>query len=250
MNITKFSPEVCEKIGYYVYRLVDPRDGQTFYVGKGKGNRVFAHVNEALDNYDGENYRDKDEDEVSLKLKTIRAIKDSGLDVIHIIQKYNLTNADALKIESVLIDVYSLDHLGNKIKGFDSNSGPINALTLERIHSAKEYEDGPETPPYVIIKINDNWMNSEGRYERTRSAWKANLAKAKKYPYVLSVTNGIVRAVYKVKDWHYSKEYSRRIEFDGEEVDKKSEISTHFLDMKIPAKYRQKGQASPFLYKK
>ena len=34
----KFTHEVCEKIGYYVYRLVDPRNGQTFYVGKGKGN--------------------------------------------------------------------------------------------------------------------------------------------------------------------------------------------------------------------
>ena len=32
---------------YYVYRLVDPRTLQTFYVGKGCGNRVFQHVKDA-----------------------------------------------------------------------------------------------------------------------------------------------------------------------------------------------------------
>ena len=32
-EMTHFSPEVCEKIEYYVYRLIDPRNGQTFYVG-------------------------------------------------------------------------------------------------------------------------------------------------------------------------------------------------------------------------
>lgn len=42
-GITGFNPEVCEELEYYVYRLVDPRNGQTFYVGKGKNNRVFAH---------------------------------------------------------------------------------------------------------------------------------------------------------------------------------------------------------------
>lgn len=39
-ELNKFSPEVCDELKYYVYRLVDPRNGQTFYVGKGKNNRV------------------------------------------------------------------------------------------------------------------------------------------------------------------------------------------------------------------
>lgn len=29
---------------YYVYRLVDPRDGQTFYIGKGCKNRAWQHT--------------------------------------------------------------------------------------------------------------------------------------------------------------------------------------------------------------
>lgn len=43
-KIDSFSPEVAEKLQYYVYRLIDPRNGETFYIGKGKGNRVFSHA--------------------------------------------------------------------------------------------------------------------------------------------------------------------------------------------------------------
>ena len=52
-EIKKFSNKTISKIGFYVYRLVDPRNGQTFYVGQGKGNCVFQHVLDELDYYDG-----------------------------------------------------------------------------------------------------------------------------------------------------------------------------------------------------
>ena len=38
-SINAFPPGVIEKLKTYVYRLIDPRNGETFYVGKGKGNR-------------------------------------------------------------------------------------------------------------------------------------------------------------------------------------------------------------------
>ena len=58
-----FTPDVIEQLNYYVYRLIDPRDGKTFYVGKGKGNRVFAHVNDELKKFDGKKYINKGDDE-------------------------------------------------------------------------------------------------------------------------------------------------------------------------------------------
>jgi hypothetical protein len=42
-----FPSEVRRRLGWYVYRLIDPRNGETFYVAKGQGNRVFAHVHAA-----------------------------------------------------------------------------------------------------------------------------------------------------------------------------------------------------------
>lgn len=98
-----FTPEVIEQLQYYVYRLIDPRNGQTFYVGKGKGNRVFAHVNDALKSYVGESYEDKEEDDISSKIQQIRDIKNVGLEVIHVIQRYGLTEKSPLKLRLLLL---------------------------------------------------------------------------------------------------------------------------------------------------
>lgn len=245
-EIKEFSKEVCQELKYYVYRLVDPRDGQTFYVGKGKNNRVFAHAKCELANFNGESYLDKDETDKdeSLKYKTIREIKDAGLDIIYIIQRYGLDERDALIIESTLIDVFSLEKLTNDISGFDSDKGPINAITLERDIAVKEYVDSIANPKYIIIKVKDYWLNqrNQNRYETTRSSWKVNIDKARKYPYVLSVTNGIVREVYKVREWHECP--WGRNEFTGTIAEDK--VRNLFKDKRIPQKYRKKGSASPF----
>ncbi len=111
-----------------------------------------------------------------------------------------------------------------------------------------EYEDSPENPPYMIIKVNHYWLNRRGwnRYETTRSSWKASLSRAQKHPYVLSVTNGIVEAVYKVTEWHKVSWGSGRIEFTGEEAE--PEVANLFLHKRIPEKYRKKGASYPVLY--
>lgn len=35
---------------FYVYNLIDPRDNSIFYVGKGKGNRMYKHEQYVLNN--------------------------------------------------------------------------------------------------------------------------------------------------------------------------------------------------------
>ncbi len=249
-ELKAFSPEVCAEINYYVYRLVDPRNGQTFYVGKGKNNRVFAHAECALSNYSDVDYDPEDDTDDNLKYKTIRAIKDAGLEVIYIIQKYGLDKEeDALKIESVLIDVYSIERkLTNIIKGFNS-SEPCNAITLQRDLAAEEYEDSVNNPKYIIIKVKDYWLDQrKDRYDCTRSAWIIDPNKAQKYPYVLSVTGGIVREVYKVKEWHYCEGGNGRAEFTGEIAE--PAVQKIFKNKKIPAKYRKIGSVNPVLYGK
>ena len=247
-EIKEFSNEVCDELGYYVYRLVDPRNGQTFYVGKGRRNRVFAHANCALASYKDVDYNPDDDNDENLKYKTIRQIKDAGLEVIYIIQKYGLSEQDALKIESVLIDVFSIDReLTNKIKGFNS-SEPMNALTLEKTLCVKEYVENPTFPDYMIIKVKDYWLNQRtDRYDCTRRSWKVKLNTVRKYKYVLSVTRGIVKEVYEVTEWHKCLDHDR-CEFTGKPAP--DNIKNLFINKKIPEKYRKKGQASPCLYSK
>ena len=73
MPTTEFSSEVISQLKWYVYRLIDPRNGETFYVGKGQRNRVFPHANGLVDGEEGE---------VSdPKLQRIRDIRATGLEV-------------------------------------------------------------------------------------------------------------------------------------------------------------------------
>ena len=38
------SQSTIEKLWYYVYLLIDPRDYSIFYIGKGKWNRIHSHL--------------------------------------------------------------------------------------------------------------------------------------------------------------------------------------------------------------
>ena len=44
VEMDAFPVGVGEKLKFYVYRLIDPRNGETFYIGKGKNDRIFQHA--------------------------------------------------------------------------------------------------------------------------------------------------------------------------------------------------------------
>jgi hypothetical protein len=73
-----FPSHVVQRLKTYVYRLIDPRNGETFYIGKGQGNRVFSHI-QAEQNFDGE------DDDIANKIKRIREIRLNGFEVAHVI---------------------------------------------------------------------------------------------------------------------------------------------------------------------
>ena len=50
--IQEFQPSVIEAFKYYVYCLVSTRDNRIFSIGKGKGNRVFQHAKDSLNEND------------------------------------------------------------------------------------------------------------------------------------------------------------------------------------------------------
>ena len=227
---------------YYVYRLVDPRNLQTFYVGKGCGNRVFQHVKGVKALMDLE----KDEDEMSLKTQQIAEIIGAGKEVISIIHRRGLTEKEALEVEAALIDAYP--GLTNVQRGYGFERGVIILEDLYKTYNIPEYIEPSEK--YVIIKTTPNAINERGSlYEATRIAWRAKLNKAKKYKYVLAVVNGIVREVYEVyKDNGWYQFSSDRIAFHGKPTN--DAIASMLKNKQIPNYYKKRGAANPFMYKK
>ena len=104
--MNKFSPEVCKKLNYYVYRLIDPRNGETFYIGKGYENRVFNHMEMEI-KFD-KNSDEMNEYEVTEKFKILREIRNEGLKPIHIIHRHGMNEEEAFEVEAAQL-MLSLD---------------------------------------------------------------------------------------------------------------------------------------------
>jgi hypothetical protein len=87
---------------YYVYELADPRDGRTFYVGKGKGARIDAHEKEARKGVS------------SPKCNKIREIQGAGFAVVRRHVAYFREEKDAYAHEAKRIITYGLKNLTNE----------------------------------------------------------------------------------------------------------------------------------------
>ncbi len=225
---------------FYVYRLIDSRTYQTFYVGKGCGDRVFLHVDNVRKLVC--NYQVSFDDTISLKEKLILEIIASGNKVIPVIHRYGLTEKEAFEVEAALIDAFS--GLTNIQRGHFSERGPITVEDLRNVIAMSEYTEPDDK--YIIIKTTPSTIISEGSlYEATRKSWRADLTKAKKYKYVVSVVYGVVREVSEVSKWYAFE--NGRIAFDGKPA---TDAIAHLKNKRIPQKYRQKGASNPFMYKK
>lgn len=198
----EFRQRIKEALGYYVYALVDPRDGKIFYIGKGKGNRVFQHAEAALvDNT------------FDLKLDTIRSIISEGKEVAHYIIRHNLEEDEAYLVESTLIDMLTYsrfnhnNQLTNLIAGhhqWDEGIMSIEEINILYDCSKIEVRNGDYI---LLVNLNQSFNQTKAKgvykrydiYESTRKYWKIKREKATHIGYVLGVYKGIVRCVIRVK---------------------------------------------------
>ncbi len=110
-QINEFPRSVIEKLGYYVCLLINSTTDRAFYVGKGIGNRIFAHINSAIASPLESN-----------KLDKIRSIQSEGLQVKHSLNRHGLTEKEAFKVEAALIDFIDIRELTNIVLGHNSDS--------------------------------------------------------------------------------------------------------------------------------
>ena len=175
-------------MGIYVYRLIDPRSGETFYVGRGRGARVFHHANGALE--------DSDESAADPKLERIHEIRGSGLEVAHIIHRHGMSEASAKEVEAALIDAYP--GLVNRVAG--SGSGDRGTRHVNEIIQEYEAEEFIVDEPLILISVAQLW-NVLGIYRAVRGVWRMRIQRARQYNLVLAHVRGVVRGAFRPTRW-------------------------------------------------
>ena len=221
-SITRFPAEVCEKLGNYVYRLIDPRNGETFYIGKGRNNRVFDHAAGLQE------VADDASQQLGAKLDRIRTIKNAGLEVLHVIHRHEIPDEAVFEVEAALIDAYP--GLTNLQGGHASTDrGPMNHIELVDKYSLPEFPDKP-AHPLVLVCINklEERFNQQAVYNLVRYCWRMSKPRAEAADYVIAVVRGVTVGAFKPNVWlpatrehfgdvpHVTDSEGHRIAFIGE----------------------------------
>ncbi|HLF77960.1 MAG TPA: hypothetical protein VJB57_10770 [Dehalococcoidia bacterium] len=240
VSLSSFPADVAAQLQWYVYRLIDPRNGETFYVGKGKGNRVFAH-SRAEQSLDG--------DPVDNKLKRIREIVLAGLEVLPVIHRHALDERTAFEIEASLIDAYP--GLTNIAGGTGSDDyGPMHVAEIIRRYGADPADFKHKA---LMITVNRT-VGERSLYEATRYAWKVSLAKARQAEVVLATVEGLIQGAFIAEQWLPGtpenfpgrEEAPDRLGFVGREAP--PEIWQRYVGKRVPNEYRKRGAANPIRY--
>jgi hypothetical protein len=240
-----FPDEVHQPLKWYVYRLIDPRNGSTFYVGKGRGNRVFEHARGALKD-------DPQQDEaetMELKSSVIQAIRRAGLNVLHVIHRHGLETSEiAYEVEAALIDAYP--GLTNRVGGH--GSGELGCRSVEEIVSTYKAEPLVVKEPSILIFIGRTLDGGRDTYEAVRGIWKMSREKAAKYELVLAYDGVLVCGAYRPEKWLEGtkanfpfvegEEDPKRIGFVGSRAD----VWDDYVGKRVPP--RPKGAANPIRY--
>jgi hypothetical protein len=235
-----FPPNVVSKLKAYVYRLIDPRNGETFYVGKGRGNRVFAHIRDELS---------QEGDELSDKLKRIREIRLAGFEVAHVIHRHGMDDATAFEVESALMDAYP--GLTGIAGGIGSNDyGAMHAKEIIRRYSAPAADFRHRA---ILISVNRS-AAATSLYEATRYAWKISRRKAMQADVILATLRGLIVGAFIADDWLPAiaadfpghEDAPGRLAFIGREAS--PELQAEYVGKRVPDEYRKKGVANPIKY--
>ena len=241
-NLTEFPPSIHDKLKSYVYRLIDPRDGETFYVGKGQGNRVFQHAR-------GE-FGPESEYAAGSKAQRISEIKASGHQVDHVIHRHGMSSHAATEVEAALIDAYpGLTNLqageGSRVRGVRS----AKDVFLQYAAPCCKIQD-----PLILISVSHTWQE-RGVYDAVRGMWRVNIGRACRYTLVLARVQDLVVGVFEPEQW--MRATSENFPFPEASPDfwcfvgckARPELKERYLKKRLPPGTIKKGAMGGFFYK-
>lgn len=188
MDNHSFPFAIHADLGHYVYIYVDisQDEERIFYVGKGQGNRCFAHLKSEV------------ESDKSAQIGKLRTSGKLRIDLL----AFKLDPKTALKVEAAAIDLLQKQNLTNKQSGHQSATLgriPVDDLIARLVSKPLEaFQDD-----CLLIRINQRYrvgMSPMELYEATRGVWRAGRNR-EKVQFALAVYQGVVQEVYAVRAW-------------------------------------------------
>lgn len=241
----EFSPYVTEHLKYYVYLLSDPRDQKIFYVGKGTGNRVFAHARAAL----------ASEERPSDKLERIRAVINDGREVRYELLRFGLTEQAAFEVEAAAIQLLGLEELTNLVAGHHiAGRGRMSTDVAASLFEAEPVDEIVEK--VLLIKVPKLWypsMPPEDLMEATTGWWVIG-ERREGADYAFAVHRGVIREVYAIHGWRRRQPGDRGSDEDAGQQSRRwgfeasvAEELSHYRDKSVRHRYKR-GEASPIKF--
>lgn len=201
------TPYAEEQLGYYVYALRNPIDKRVFYIGKGVGSRVLAHANGVIGNTEAPE---------TMKVQTIQAIHDAGLEVESFIIQHGLADDDhAFHTESAVYGVLKLldEQPGHDLFSLTNLIQPptfedFGLMSVDDVLAIYGEPADRSLIPHnsVFIKPTELWrkgMSREELWEATHGWWPLSENRLKSIRYVFAIPNFVIRAAWEVRpeDW-------------------------------------------------
>jgi hypothetical protein len=162
---------------YYVYGLIDPKNNEIFYIGKGKGDRAFDHFTEQLQKGKGN----------KSKIKRIDAIQEKGKQPIIKYYAKNLDEESAFILEKCLIErigrlIFKHGPLTNILEGGENDFLSENHEKINLKYIKYEYPkiyDVINDIPYTSkeYEINQNNKRITNKIIEEINSYDANLWK-------------------------------------------------------------------------
>ena len=201
MHKQSFTKSTLNRLGHYVYALVDPTDNSIFYVGKASGtDRGYNHLKAS-----------KSEHAKSMRIERIRAMGQSP--VVEILRFGLLSAAAAHEVESAVIDSIGLENLTNAVRGHGAERGRLSASEAERLLGSRPVDVGRLKESFMLFFINQTFSPTLGEqqlYDSTRQFW-FGVAKSIRAPreataglpvqLALAIVDSVVVRVYSIAAW-------------------------------------------------
>ena len=259
MRSNAFDEKTIHKLKAYVYALFDPLEDRPFYIGKGRGNRVFQHVEGAI-------LEDKESNKYE-KIRDIRA-RTQNNGVKHTVIRHGMSDEVAFEVESALIDLANRTgaNLTNEVTGHNSiengmmstddilrkyNAQPLNELlhSVVIININKKYKLVRDE----ALKVNTKYFGKDLIYESVKKAWVIG-KRRDTVEYVLAEYKGIIVEVYEVieeningqlEKWYPVPGFKNRWGFHGKKAI--DEVSSYYINKSI-SHHKKRGAANPVRY--